>query len=391
MNILKVAVIVVQPKQDNEKQQNGISIRGETIRIDFSYQGIRCRETLKLPPTKANIKYANMLRSEIMLNIQRNNFNYADYFPNSKNVVKFAKVKARKYRCAELLNKLSSDYNKMEENGSMSPSTNQGYQKLIKGLIFPYFANYFIHEVTPLIIREWIEGIGATSKTIRNALTPLRAMFDDALNVQLIDSSPLDKLAVAKLLRVNSVKSVYEVNPFTKAEIEIILYNTPPGHLHNLVKFAFYSGLRTSELMALEWSDIDLPNETISITKAKVCGIIKGTKTNAGTRTIKLQPEALEALTSQYNFIIKHVGPVFLNPNTNSPWSHNNKMGDAWRRIMANCPEVKYRNMYQTRHTYASTLLSNGENPLKVAKLMGHVNVTMIFSRYGRWIKQEND
>ena len=48
--------------QDN--QLNGVEPRGKTIRLHFSYQGERCRETLKLEPTKVNLKYANMLRSD---------------------------------------------------------------------------------------------------------------------------------------------------------------------------------------------------------------------------------------------------------------------------------------------------------------------------------------
>lgn len=43
------------------------------------------------------------------------------------------------------------------------------------------------------------------------------------------------------------------------------------------------------------------------------------------------------------------------------------------------------------RHTYASTLLSNGENAWWVATQMGHVDVEMIFKRYGRWIPKAED
>lgn len=43
------------------------------------------------------------------------------------------------------------------------------------------------------------------------------------------------------------------------------------------------------------------------------------------------------------------------------------------------------------RHTYASTLLSNGEKPLLVAKQMGHIDVQMIFTVYGKWIPKEED
>jgi integrase len=33
---------------------------------------------------------------------------------------------------------------------------------------------------------------------------------------------------------------------------------------------------------------------------------------------------------------------------------------------------IDYRNPYQTRHTYASQMLSRGENPMWVAHQLGH-------------------
>lgn len=41
---------------------------------------------------------------------------------------------------------------------------------------------------------------------------------------------------------------------------------------------------------------------------------------------------------------------------------------------------------YQTRHTFASTLLSRGENPLWVAQQMGHKDWGQIIKIYGQWI-----
>ncbi|TIE15680.1 site-specific integrase, partial [Legionella pneumophila] len=73
-------------QQGNELQPpRGVSIRewetGSAIRIIFSYRGVQCRETLKLEPTKANLKYADRLRGEIINAIALGTFNYADYFP----------------------------------------------------------------------------------------------------------------------------------------------------------------------------------------------------------------------------------------------------------------------------------------------------------------------
>lgn len=46
---------------------------------------------------------------------------------------------------------------------------------------------------------------------------------------------------------------------------------------------------------------------------------------------------------------------------------------------------------YQTRHTYASMMLSAGENPMWVAQQMGHSDWAMIRRVYGRWMPDEND
>jgi integrase len=47
---------------------------------------------------------------------------------------------------------------------------------------------------------------------------------------------------------------------------------------------------------------------------------------------------------------------------------------------------VRYRNPYQTRHTYASMMLSAGEHPMWVAQQMGHSDWGMIRKVYGRFL-----
>ena len=48
--------------------------------------------------------------------------------------------------------------------------------------------------------------------------------------------------------------------------------------------------------------------------------------------------------------------------------------------------QVRYRPAYNTRHTYASMMLSAGENPMWVAFQMGHSDWGMIRRRYGRYL-----
>jgi integrase len=113
-------------------------------------------------------------------------------------------------------------------------------------------------------------------------------------------------------------------------------------------------------------------------------------KTRRGTRDVKLLPPALEALTAQKVHSFLAGGIVFFNPLHGKAWE-----GDQAIRNSAWAPAIKrsgvrYRNPYQTRHTYASMMLSAGESPIWVAQQMGHSDVTMIFRNYGRWIEAKD-
>lgn len=50
---------------------------------------------------------------------------------------------------------------------------------------------------------------------------------------------------------------------------------------------------------------------------------------------------------------------------------------------------VRYRNPYQTRHTYASMMLSAGENLAWVSNQMGHSDVLITARTYARWISND--
>ena len=360
------------------------------VRIHFMYKGARCREHLKLEPTKANLKYCANLCAEILNKIARNEFDYSQYFPESKFAKRLGIIKEVKIiYCQILLEKQISNYESMVANGNMSPSNLFGYRKIITGHLMPALGRHNILEVTAPVIREWISSLQATPKTIRNCLTPLRHMFDDAMNDGLIKESPMEQIALNKLIAIVAKKSEFDAEPFNEIEKQTIIDATT-GQIKNLFQFWFWSGLRTSELIVLKWADIDFKRKVANIHRAKVCNVEKGTKTKSGVRTLILLPKALEALNNQITYT-KTSPYVFNNPNTNDAWANSNKVSDAWRTTLATL-DIKYRNCYQMRHTFASTLLSNGKNAWWVATQMGHVDVEMIFKKYGRWIpKAENN
>lgn len=354
-----------------------------TLRISFYYRGVQCRETLKLEVTPSNIKYAERLRCEILNAIERGTFSYADYFPQSNLARRFGHVKTN-ITIGELLRDFLDQIKATREH-----STYIGYKKVCEAHLIPYFGEVALQDLKPAFIREWIRGLQVTSKTVSNLLIPLRAIIEQALNDEYIKSNPLDKIVISKLLSKQTSKSNFKVDPFDKMEVKAILDATHHEQIRNLFQFAFFTGLRTSELIALEWEDIDLAHGIINVVRAVVKKQIKGTKTIAGKRQVMLLPPAIEALNAQMKYTFDIGKRVFHNPRTNQPWETDHQIRrTAWVHTIKRAG-IRYRNPYQTRHTYASMMLSGGENIMWVASQMGHVDTEMVMKTYGKWIPND--
>ena len=167
------------------------------------------------------------------------------------------------------------------------------------------------------------------------------------------------------------------IDPFTPDEIRLICAACD-GQLRNLVQFGFWTGVRTSELFALRWPDVDWRHGSVRVQRARVRGEIKTTKTAAGVRDVKLLPPALVALQAQRTHTELLGGEIFHDPRTNAPWSGDHALRSGpWRRALR-AAGVRYRYPYQMRHTYASMMLSAGENPAWIARQMGHADWGMI-------------
>jgi integrase len=335
------------------------------------------------PDRKSDQRYAINLKAEVENAIERQTFQYHDYFPNSKRAALFGHT-VSKITVGELLTDWLKDVEKTHPH-----STFRCYRKSCQAHIYPKFGDIRARDLTPQHIRNWIRNRSGTLKSIRNDLTPLRAVLDRALNDDLIDRNPLDKIKVSKLVPRSQAKTDYQVDPFTKDEIDTVLeaaHNYDP-RIGNFLQFAFYSGLRTSELFGLKWGDVDWKKQLVHVQRVVVERELKETKTQAGNRKLILLPGALEALKNQKPYSFVGGDFVFVRPMDRGPFVDYEHLERPWKHILK-LTGIRYRNPYQTRHTYASQLLSGGENPLFVAEQMGHKTTEMIMRHYGRWVEQ---
>jgi integrase len=357
----------------------------KAIEIQFQFKGVACKHVLKnLDPNKsANQRYACNLKAEISNKIALGIFTYTDYFPNAKRANIFG------YSVSNItMKKLFKSY-LSDVQRSYPHSTLRAYKKSCDAHLIPVFGHIKAIDLTTLHIKDWVRSRNCTLKSIRNDLTPLRSVLEQAVCDEVIERNPLDKIIISKLIDREKSASRYKVEPFTENEINLILEVAEDYHpeYRNVIQFAFYSGLRTSELFGLRWTDIDWDAGTLHVQRAIVEKKLKDTKTLGSNRIVILIPLARNSLEYQLKLKTPEQLYVFNRPYERGHFFDYQHLHRPWNTILKRAG-VKYRTQYQTRHTYASQLLSSGENPLFVANQMGHKTTEMIMRRYGRWVQQ---
>lgn len=355
-----------------DRKYRGVSARGNRIQISFTFNGERCREVWPKEPTDKNLKEAHQFRETILTQITLGVFDYERTFPNSAKAQQMSPNRGDKITIEEALNQWLRVHKKR-----IARSTERDYASALREHLIPTFGHLSLTELKASDIRKWIASLTISNKRINNVLVPLRAVYNEALEDEIVAKSPLTGIKNLKVV-------TREPNPFNEREIKAIL-NELEGNDRNLIQFAFETGLRTSELIALRWEDIDFDKQRVYVRRAIVRGLEKETKTRAGTRTVELSEVALEALSNQLQLKRVLLEQVFYDTHTELKLDDQKIRKKIWKPALEKAC-IDYREPYQTRHTFASCHLSKGKPIIWVSMQMGHSNPNMTTNKYARWI-----
>lgn len=349
-----------------------------SIQITFTYQGVECRERLKLQPTAANLKRAEQHRSAILHAIEQGTFDYSVTFPESKNRFRFVKSPEA----------LRSTQHYLEgwieaKRRQIKASTWVEYDRVVRHMLIPKFGTTPLAELTRAQVKSWLVTLEVTNKRLANIQSVLRSALHDAVIDEILDVNPLANYTYKNR---ETLKEDDDVDPFTADEQRIILEKAE-GQFRNLIQFALWTGLRTSELVGLDWDDVDLAGGVLRISRVKTqkSKEFEPPKTKGSARTLRLLTGAREALVAQKQHTLLKGAEVFQDPRHLERWKGDQPIRNMWLKLLT-VAEVRYRRPYQTRHTFASMMLSTGEDPWWVANYMGHTDTNMIRRRYGRWM-----
>lgn len=362
----------------------GVELREKSIRIVFRYNGKQCKETLHLggaplAPTPANAKYAGRLASEVIRQINAGTFDYAATFPESKNAPKPAGLTGD-----ELFFDLIDRWWSLLE---LKPSTKKNYGQQKENFWKVHLPNKPIRQFVHSDIKGALkQGTWKSNKSRNNQLSIIRGVFELAVLDRQIKENPCDGLEYSTVQAAGP-------DPFSLEEVAQILKalaEDTPAQSVNYLEFMFFSGCRTSEGIAIEWSNVDLNKGEIKIDSVLVYEEEQeSTKTNTA-RIVKLPDQALAAIRRQMQYTYAAGGKVFHDPYYDAPWLYQ-RITDVpyWPRVLKKLG-IRHRRMYNTRHTYATIGLMAGANPAFMAKQLGH-SLEMFFKVYSKWIGGKQD
>lgn len=221
--------------------------------------------------------------------------------------------------------------------------------------------------------------------------------FDYAILLKLINSNPF-KIRGA-IIRPKSINPDKKVDALTIEEQKLFIeqLNKSNDIYRDVFYIAIYSGMRVSEILALQGKDINLEKRTININKTLTKDINgktilgKTTKTYSGTREIPF-------LDILYNILSKYTNKDFIFKNSGNFIEHNiinthfkKICKDANIRVYTTKKKKKDKyvnlktskvNTHMLRHTFATRCIESGMSAVVLSKLLGHKDIETTLNTY---------
>jgi integrase len=160
-----------------------------------------------------------------------------------------------------------------------------------------------------------------------------------------------------------------------------------------LCQLALTTGMRSGELIALRWNDVELLSGEARVERTYVAGIGETTPKSGTGRVVDLTPEALNVLNTWWKETGEEDGLIF-EKETGGHIDAGYVLTYVLYPAMAaaGIPRVgehgRARNFHSLRHTFARIALENGAPLQWVQQQLGHSSITLTADVYGRWARE---
>ena len=255
--------------------------------------------------------------------------------------------------------------------------------KSIQKYILPYFQNADYKNITKKEIFDFqthLKSKNLSNNSINKIMLYLKLIFDYAVTNNYLPSNPC---LYVKSLRLEKKKMNFWLPEDFQKFIEQIR-NDEEFIYEVFFTLAYFTGARLSELLGLEWNDINFNTgiwkieKTVQYDKLNKQAYLDGTKTKNSQRSIALNGRLIQLLqTLQIQSKYKY---VFAQNDLELPQRtiYQNK----FLKNIKNS-EVKKIRFHDLRHSHVALLISLGEDPYIIKERIGHGSISTTYDIYG--------
>lgn len=231
-----------------------------------------------------------------------------------------------------------------------------------KNHIDPFIGHIQLNKITAAPLNDLmlqIKGDNRSNATVNRTRALLSSIFNQAFQREIIDSNPMSR--VKKLHEQNHIERYLSDDEL--ARLMNVLANHKKFNINNeiivgIVEMLLLTGARKSEVLNLQWSDLDEVNHLWKLNENK----------SGKPRVIQLNTEA--------QLIIRKMSRkplyVFANPTTSLPY---NDIRKTFQKILK-AAEIENFRIHDLRHNFASMAVNNGCDIYVVQHLLGHASPT---------------
>lgn len=271
-------------------------------------------------------------------------------------------------------------------------STTYERMKQLTHRVYPAIGHLRIDKITARQLQGFVNSLakeGANEKTgkplapktIRHNLSFISDVFSYAVRMDLVADNPCRKVTIP-------IGEVKEKPIYSQEEMEQLLtaINGEPTKYRAFFFLIAYSGFRRSEMLGLEWKDVDFEHNIISVKRTSNYTSERGiytdtTKTKRSKRVLKISPyimDILKELKSEQDDEALRLGDKWVDTDRLFvKWNGepmNNQTPYGWLKEFCEKNDMPFYGIHSFRHFAASALNSVGLDVTTVSGALGHCN-----------------
>lgn len=284
---------------------------------------------------------------------------------------------------------------------NVKPSTIALNRRFVEGHVLPYLGDCKLNDITVLqcqdLVNKWFNQ-GYKQYPYFRKITAQIMRYGEAMEI--ITSNPMSKTILPR-----AKEEERKLQYYTKEEMNHFFECLKSfGNFKQLAFFRLlaFTGCRKSEVLSLQWKDLDIINKSVSIGKTLALDefndvIIQTPKTVSSIRSISLDAETVKIMSKWRTIQRTDYLSMGFNTSSEDQFIFTNiknelyypQVVNDWLKYLIKKYKLPVITPHHFRHSHASLLLQAGVPVKEVSERLGHKDVKITLEIYSHVMPEE--